>query len=159
MISSLIPTPSVTGKGGASQSLSRDQLVFLSVCLVGHQVEAQVMDGSVFPGILNATNTEKDFGIILKMAYLIKDSPEGMKNTSETFSKPPSKTLIIPGKEFVQVRAKGVPTFLDSFRTEFMLEQQQELLTDSCISQSRHIEVERQLECWVSDDDDPECPN
>ncbi|XP_016578551.1 polyadenylate-binding protein-interacting protein 4 isoform X5 [Capsicum annuum] len=97
-------------------------------------------------------------GIILKMAHLIKDSSEGMKNTSEAFSKPPSKTLIILGKEFVQVTAKGVPTTLDGFRTEVMLEQQQELLTDSCISQSRHIEVERQLERWVPDDDAPECP-
>ncbi|MCE3052245.1 Polyadenylate-binding protein-interacting protein 3 [Datura stramonium] len=92
------------------------------------------------------------------MAYLIKDSSEGMKNTSETFSKPPSKTLTIPGKEFVQVRAKGVPTTSDGFRTEFMQEQQQELLTDSCISQSWHIEVERQLERWVPDDDATECP-
>lgn len=52
-----------------------------------------------------------------------------------------------------------MPTTLDGFRTEFMLEQQQELLTDSCISQSRHIEVERQLERWVPDDDAPECPD
>ncbi|MCD7449222.1 Polyadenylate-binding protein-interacting protein 3 [Datura stramonium] len=148
---------SCVGKGGASQSLSRDRLVFLSACLIGHQVEVQVMDGSVFSGILHAANGEKDFGIILKMAYLIKDSSEGMKNTSETFSKPPS-FLIIPGEEFVQVRAKGVPTTLDGFRTEFMLEQQQELLTDSCISQPQHIEVERQLERWVPDDDAPEYP-
>lgn len=146
------------GKGGAYQSLSRDRLIYLSTCLIGHQVEVQVMDGSVFSGILHATNAEKDFGIILKMAHLIKDSSEGMKNTSEAFSKPPSKTLIILGKEFVQVTAKGVPTTLDGFRTEVMLEQQQELLTDSCISQSRHIEVERQLERWVPDDDAPECP-
>lgn len=146
------------GKGGAYQSLSHDRLVYITTCLVGHQVEVQVTDGSVFSGILHATSGEKDFGIILKMAQLIKDSSEGMKNTSETFSKPPSKTLIIPGKEFVQVIAKGVPTTLDGFRTEFMLEQQQELLTDSCISQSRHIEVERQLERWVPDDDVPECP-
>ncbi|KAJ8560122.1 hypothetical protein K7X08_004180 [Anisodus acutangulus] len=146
------------GKGGAYQSPSRDRLTYLSTCLVGHQVEVQVMDGSVFSGILHATNADKDFGIILKMAHLIKDSSEGMKNTFETFSKPPSQTLIIPGKEFVQVTAKGVPTTLDGFRTEFMLEQQLELLTDSCISQSRHIEVERQLERWVPDDDAPECP-
>lgn len=146
------------GKGGTYQSLSRDRLVYLSTCLVGHQVEVQVMDGSVFSGILHAINAEKDFGIILKMAHSIKDSSEGMRNTSEAFSKPPSKTLIIPGKEFVQVTAKGVPITLDGFRTEFMLEQQQELLTDSCISQSRHIEVERQLERWVPDDDAPECP-
>ncbi|MCD7449226.1 Polyadenylate-binding protein-interacting protein 3 [Datura stramonium] len=91
------------------------------------------------------------------MAYLIKDSSEGMKNTSETFRKLSTKTLIIPGKVFVQVGAKGVPTTLDGFRTEFMLEQQQELLTDSCISQSRHIVVERQLERWVPDGDAPEC--
>ncbi|KAK4365638.1 hypothetical protein RND71_013518 [Anisodus tanguticus] len=146
------------GKGGAYQSPSRDRLTYLSSCLVGLQVEVRVMDGSVFSGILHATNADKDFGIILKMAHLIKDSSEGMKNTSETFSKPPSKTLIIPGKEFVQATAKGVPTTLDGFRTEFMLEQQQGLLIDSCISQSRHIEVERQLERWVPDDDAPECP-
>ncbi|XP_060218350.1 polyadenylate-binding protein-interacting protein 4-like isoform X1 [Lycium barbarum] len=146
------------GKGGAYQSLSRDRLVYLSNSLVGHQVEVQVIDGSVFSGILHATNADKDFGIILKMAHLIKDSSEGMKNTSETSSKPPSKTLIISGNEFVQVTAKGVPTTLDGFRTEFMLEQQQELLTDSYISQSRHFEVERQLERWVPDDDAPECP-
>ncbi|CAN4100074.1 unnamed protein product [Withania somnifera] len=148
----------LTGKGGAYQSLSHDRLVYLSTCLVGHQVEVQVMDGSVFSGILHATNAERDFGIILKMAHSIKDSSEGMKNTSEAFSKLPSKTLIIPGKEFVQVTAKGVPTTLDGFRTEFMLEQQKELLTDSCISQSRHSEVERQLGRWVPDDDAPECP-
>ncbi|KAK6787395.1 hypothetical protein RDI58_015920 [Solanum bulbocastanum] len=146
------------GKGGAYQSLSHDRLVYFTTCLVGHQVEVQVMDGSVLSGILHATNAEKDFGIILKMAQLIKDSSEGMKSTSEAFSMPPLKTLIIPGKEFVQVTAKGVPTTLDGFRTEFMLEQQQELLTDSCISQTRHIEVERQLERWVPDDDAPECP-
>nr|XP_016462799.1 PREDICTED: polyadenylate-binding protein-interacting protein 3-like isoform X1 [Nicotiana tabacum]XP_016462800.1 PREDICTED: polyadenylate-binding protein-interacting protein 3-like isoform X1 [Nicotiana tabacum]XP_016462801.1 PREDICTED: polyadenylate-binding protein-interacting protein 3-like isoform X1 [Nicotiana tabacum]XP_016462803.1 PREDICTED: polyadenylate-binding protein-interacting protein 3-like isoform X1 [Nicotiana tabacum]XP_016462804.1 PREDICTED: polyadenylate-binding protein-int len=146
------------GKGGAYQSPSRDRLIYLTTCLVGHQVEVQVLDGSVFSGILHAANTEKDSGIILKMAHLIKDCTEGMKSTSETFSKPPSKTLIIPGKEFVQVTAKGVPVTLDGFRTEFMLEKQQELLTDSCISQSRHNEVARQLERWVPDDDAPECP-
>ncbi|MCD7449225.1 Polyadenylate-binding protein-interacting protein 3 [Datura stramonium] len=60
----------------------------------------------------------------------------------QSFSKPPSKTLTIPGKEFVQVRAKGVPTTSRRLQNpEFMQEQQQELLTDSCISQSWHIEL------------------
>lgn len=67
MISSVILIPSVLGKGGAYQSLSRDRLIYLSTCLIGHQVEVQVMDGSVFSGILHATNAEKDFGMIEKL--------------------------------------------------------------------------------------------
>lgn len=45
-------------------------------------------------------------GIILKMAHLIKDGSQGRKNTPESLIKPPTKTLIIPGKELVQVIAK-----------------------------------------------------
>lgn len=64
MISSVVLIPSVLGKGGAYQSLSHDRLVYFTTCLVGHQVEVQVMDGSVFSGILHATNAEKDFGML-----------------------------------------------------------------------------------------------
>lgn len=64
MISSLGLTPSVPGKGGAYQSPSRDRLIYLTTCLVGHQVEVQVLDGSVFSGILHAANTEKDSGML-----------------------------------------------------------------------------------------------
>ena len=46
-------------------------------------------------------------GIILKMARLIKDgSLRGQKSGAEFVSKAPSKILIIPGKELVQVTAK-----------------------------------------------------
>ena len=45
-------------------------------------------------------------GIILKLAHLIKDGSLESKNTPESLVKPPSKTLIIPGKELVQVLAK-----------------------------------------------------
>lgn len=31
-------------------------------------------------------------------------------------------------------------------------------MTDSCISQSRHVEVERELGRWIPDKDDPQCP-
>lgn len=67
MIFSVVLIASVPGKGEAYQSLSRDRLVYLSTCLVGHQVEVQVMDGSVFSGILHATNPEKDFGMLEKL--------------------------------------------------------------------------------------------
>lgn len=40
------------------------------------------------------------------MARLIKDASRGQKNILDGISKPPSKTLIIPAKELVQVIAK-----------------------------------------------------
>lgn len=51
-----------------------------------------------------------------------------------------------------------MPATLDVLQAELLREKQQELLTDSCISQSQHVEVERQLERWVPDDDALECP-
>lgn len=37
--------------------------------------------------------------------------------------------------------------------------QQHEIMIDSFISQSRRVEVERELEPWVPDEDDPQCPD
>ncbi|KAI3455605.1 hypothetical protein Pfo_012268 [Paulownia fortunei] len=145
------------GKGGLIESHSRDRLIFLTTCLIGHQVEVQVMDGSVFSGIFHSTNAE-DFGIVLKMAHSIKDGSRGQKNISDSPTKPPSRTLIIPAKDLVQVIAKGVPVTRDGFTNELQHEKEQELMTDSCISQSRHVEVGRELEPWVPDENDPGCP-
>lgn len=50
-----------TNKGGC-ESVSCERLVYLTTCLIGHHVEVQVLDGSVFSGIFHATNAEKDFG-------------------------------------------------------------------------------------------------
>lgn len=46
----------------------------------------------------------------------------------------------------------------DGASNELQPERQLELLTDSCISQSRHVEVGRELERWVPDENDPDCP-
>lgn len=43
-------------------------------------------------------------------------------------------------------------------KSEFQREKQQEMVVDSVISQSRHAEVERELERWVPDEDIPQCP-
>ncbi|XLR56795.1 hypothetical protein S83_007467, partial [Arachis hypogaea] len=67
----------VTGcKGGGYESRSHDRLVYVTICLIGHQVEVQVKNGSMHYGIFHATNTDNDFGIVLKMARLIKDARE-----------------------------------------------------------------------------------
>ncbi|CAK9179909.1 unnamed protein product [Ilex paraguariensis] len=146
-------------KGGGYESPSRERLVYLTTCLIGQNVEVQVIDGSVFSGIFHATNAEKDFGIMLKMARLIKaGSSRGHKNNLDSVNKPPSKALIIPAKELVQIIAKGVSVTMDGLMNELHHERLQEIMTDSYISQSRHVEAERELERWVPDGDDPECP-
>ncbi|XP_022853199.1 polyadenylate-binding protein-interacting protein 3-like [Olea europaea var. sylvestris] len=146
------------GKGGGLDSPSRDRMIYLTTCLIGHQVEVQVSDGSVFSGIFHATNADKDFGIVLKMAHLIKDGSQGQKNIFDSVNKTCSRTLIISTKELVQVIAKGVPVTRDGLTNELQHDEQQELMTDSCISQSRHVDLGRELEPWVPDADDPGCP-
>ncbi|XVE88654.1 hypothetical protein DITRI_Ditri19aG0086800 [Diplodiscus trichospermus] len=148
-----------SGKPGGYESNSRDRLVYLTTCLIGHQVEVHVKNGSIYTGIFHATDAEKDFGIILKMARLIKDGTlRGHKAIAEFVSKAPSKILIIPAKELVQVIAKDVAVTRDGFASELQHDKHQEILIDSAISQSRHVEVERELEPWVPDEDDPQCP-
>ncbi|KAK9281572.1 hypothetical protein L1049_004475 [Liquidambar formosana] len=142
-------------KGGGYE---RDRLVYLTTCLIGQHVDVQVTNGSIFSGIFHATNADKDFGIILKMARLTKEgSFRGQKTNSESVSKAPLKTLIIPNEEFVQVIAKDVSVTRDGLSNE-LREKQKELMLDSIISQSRNIDVERELERWVPDEDDPQCP-
>ncbi|KAJ0531308.1 putative LsmAD domain, ataxin-2, ataxin 2, SM domain-containing protein [Helianthus annuus] len=148
-----------TGNKGGIESPSHDRLVYLTTCLIGHQVEVQVVDGSLFTGIFHATNAEKDFGIILKMARVTKaGSSRGQKNISDSVQKHPSKTLIIPAKELVQIVAKSVPVTRDGLVNEFQNNQLHDIMIDSSISQSRHVDLERELKPWVPDDDNSECP-
>ncbi|KAM7255552.1 hypothetical protein ACFE04_008450 [Oxalis oulophora] len=143
------------GKVGALDSPSRDRLVYLTTCLIGHPVEVQVKNGSVYSGIYHATNTEKDFGVVLKMSRMIKDgASRGQKSATELLSEAPSKTFIIPGKELVQVIAKDVAVTSDGFSNEFLSDKQQDLMLDSFISQSRHVDLDRELAPWMPDEDD-----
>ncbi|XP_056698795.1 polyadenylate-binding protein-interacting protein 4 isoform X1 [Spinacia oleracea] len=146
-------------KGGGSESPSRDRLVYLTTCLIGHHVEVQVKDGSVYSGIFHATNADKDFGVVLKMARLTKDvSLRAQKLTSDSVIKAPSKTLIIPAHELVQIVAKEVPVTRDGLSNELQGESRQDIMLDSYISHSRHVEGGRELEPWLPDKDDPVCP-
>ncbi|KAJ8755957.1 hypothetical protein K2173_024502 [Erythroxylum novogranatense] len=152
---------SSTGAGikiGVHESPSRDRLVYLTACLIGHLVEVQLKNGSVYSGTCYTTNIEKEFAIILKMARMTKDVPvRGQK--AESLSRAPLKTLIIPGKDVVQLIAKDVSVTLDGMSSELRHEKQQEILIDSYISQSGHAEMERELEPWIPDEDDPQCPD
>ncbi|XP_068659380.1 polyadenylate-binding protein-interacting protein 3-like [Aristolochia californica] len=145
-------------KVGGFESPSRDRLIFLTACLIGHCVEVQVKNGSLFSGIFHAANNERDFGIILKMARLVKDgSLRGPKSHPVSVSKPPSKTLIIPAKELVQIIAKDVLFSEDGLVNGYAHDKRQDIMIDSFISQPSYVE-ERELERWTPDQDDPQCP-
>ncbi|RHN76231.1 putative LsmAD domain, ataxin 2, SM domain-containing protein [Medicago truncatula] len=145
--------------GQSKDGSSHDRLVYVTTCLIGQQVEIQVKNGSIYSGIFHATDTDKDFGIILKMARLTKDaSSQGKKSGAEFVSKAPSKILIIPAKELVQVIAQGVAVTKDGLPSEPQHGRNQEIMVDSLISQSHHAELGRELEPWVPDEDDPQCP-
>lgn len=46
----------------------------------------------------------------------------------------------------------------DGFSNDLQQDRQHEIMLDSIISQTRHVEVERELERWVPDEDVPQCP-
>lgn len=46
----------------------------------------------------------------------------------------------------------------DGLRSESSYDVHQEIMVDSVISQSRHVEMGRELQRWVPDEDDPQCP-
>lgn len=54
--------------------------------------------------------------------------------------------------------SQDVSVTRDGFSDEVQSEKRQDIMIDSYISQSRSVEVERELERWVPDDDDPQRP-
>ncbi|XP_039032389.1 polyadenylate-binding protein-interacting protein 4-like [Hibiscus syriacus] len=61
------------GRTGGYECSSRDWLVYLTKCLIGHPVQVHVKNGSIYTEIFHATKSEaeNDFGMI---NYLILDS-------------------------------------------------------------------------------------
>lgn len=146
-------------RAGGNLRPSHDRLVYFSTCLIGHHVEVQVKNGSIYSGIYHTANVDKDMGITLKMARLIKDgSVELHRANTESPNKAFTKTLAISAKELVQVIAKDFSVAGDGLSNELQSEKQQEILIDSCISQARHVHLGRELKPWIPDEDDPQRP-
>ncbi|KAG2304601.1 hypothetical protein Bca52824_033252 [Brassica carinata] len=98
---------------------------------------------SVNSGVFHAADVENNFGIVLKIACLIREgSLRGMTPPSPLFSKPPSKILILPANEVVQVIAKDLPVYGNN------------------ASNSAHLIMliwKESLKRWVPDEDVPDC--
>ncbi|CAA0822444.1 TRF-like 6 [Striga hermonthica] len=108
--------------------------------------------------MLGKRGLESRSGIVLKKAHVITDGSRGQKSVSDCPSKPPARTFTVAAKDLVQVIAKEVSMSANSLTNEFQNERLEELMTDSCISQSQHVEVGEDLEPWVPDENDPGCP-
>lgn len=134
---------------------SRDRLVYVMTQFIGHHVDVHVKNGSIISGIFHATNTDKDFGIVLKMAQPIKDtSVGGQSNLTDVVRKP--ETMIIPARELVQVFAKDVTLGGDELPKGPVHDKRKDLMIDSAISRS-HFPEERELERWAPDEGDSDC--
>ncbi|KAF5175518.1 Polyadenylate-binding protein-interacting protein [Thalictrum thalictroides] len=149
---------SLNGKVGTFEGPSRDRFIYMTTCLIGHPVDVQVMDGSIYSGIFHATNTDEEFGVILKMARLIKDVPfKVQKLATDSVGKGLAKIMVIPAKDLVQVIAKDVAVSGNEMIENVQHEKRQDIMIDSYISQG-FVEAERELERWAPDEDDPQCP-
>lgn len=136
-------------------SHSRDRLIYVLTQLIGHHVDVHVKNGSIISGIFHATNSDKDFGVVLKMAQIIKDSSaRGQRYASGVVKKP--ETMIIPAKELVQIFAKDVTLGCDELPKGPGHDKRKDLLIDSAISRI-HYPEERELERWAPDEGDSEC--
>lgn len=149
---------SISRRGGFGRPL-HDRLLFMTACLIGQPVEVQVKNGSIFSGIFHTTNAEKDYGVVLRMARLIKDgSNKGEKYDAvkDAASKAPIKTLIILANDLVQVIAKDVQITGDELANGHACQNKHDIVIDSFLSQAHRVELERELEPWTPDKDAPE---
>jgi len=53
---------------------------------------------------------------------------------------------------------QDVSVFRDGQTSAPQYDMHHEIMVDSVISQPRHVETGRELQRWVPDEDDPECP-
>ncbi|KAJ7519011.1 hypothetical protein O6H91_20G019100 [Diphasiastrum complanatum] len=143
---------------GTTERPLHDRLLFLTMCLIGQPVEVQVKNGSIYSGIFHTANAEKGFGVVLKMARLIKDGSAKVgksDSVKEAARRAPVKTLIIYEKDFVQIIAKDVSLTADSYSNGRTRENRTEIMTDSVLSQGRPRDVERELKPWKPDGEVP----
>ncbi|XP_040376621.1 polyadenylate-binding protein-interacting protein 4-like [Oryza brachyantha] len=136
-------------------SPSRDRLTYILTQLIGYHVHVHVKNGSIISGILHAANYDKDLAIVMKMAQVTKDgSGRGQKNAVDVVKKP--ETMIIPGRELVEILANDVTLGGDEVPKGPSHEKRKDLMIDSVISRS-HYPEERELERWAPDEGDSEC--
>lgn len=133
-----------------------DHLICVTACLVGLPVEVQVKNGSIYSGIFHTASAEKDYGVVLKMAWVTTHSNSLKGASSEVIQhvrRQPVKALIIHAKDLVQIIAKDVPLNRDALQKGRASKNHTDPVTDSYLSQGWHGGPEQELKPWSSDKD------
>ncbi|XP_021677011.2 uncharacterized protein LOC110662365 isoform X3 [Hevea brasiliensis] len=87
-----------------TESCLSEALLFATMCIIGLPVDVHVRDGSVYSGTFHTASIDKDYGIILKEAKLIKKG----KCDGNVANGSVIETLVILSDDLVQVVAKGI---------------------------------------------------
>uniref|UniRef100_A0A0D6QXC6 LsmAD domain-containing protein n=1 Tax=Araucaria cunninghamii TaxID=56994 RepID=A0A0D6QXC6_ARACU len=136
----------VCGGRGEPERTRNDRLLHITMHLIGQPVEVQVKNGSIYSGIFHTANTDKDYGIVLKMAHLMKDG-NAKGGTKETFKNSTKRA---------HVKTLDVPFTGDRMGTSRASDNRYDIITDSLLSKAHPFEVERELKPWTPDKDGPE---
>jgi len=88
---------------GARRELdvNRERLIFCCMSLVGHKVTAKLRNSVIYEGLFHSCSLDGDYSITLRCAR--QTSPE-QRHMAEAIG-----TLVIPGKDFLQISAMNVP--------------------------------------------------
>jgi len=81
--------------------VNRERLVFATTSMVGHRVTVTMRNKSVYEGLFHSCSLDGDYSITLKCARV---PPQGSDKSGEVI-----QTLVIPGKDFLQVSASDIP--------------------------------------------------
>mmetsp|Transcript_1405 Transcript_1405/g.2836 ORF Transcript_1405/g.2836 Transcript_1405/m.2836 type:complete len:581 (+) Transcript_1405:148-1890(+) len=126
--------PRAVGGRPEGPDVNRDRLIFCITSLVGHRVTASLRNNVMYEGIFHSCSLESDYSITLKSARRLPS--DGNAKGGDTVP-----TMIIPGKDFLQVSAMNVaPLAEDGPRKGFA--------TDAEISR-KEAESSRDLVPWA----------
>ncbi|GMH05738.1 hypothetical protein Nepgr_007578 [Nepenthes gracilis] len=81
-----------------------EALLFTTMCIIGLPVDVHIKDGSIYSGIFHTACVDKDYGIILKKARLVR---KGACDTNVVNGGVIDTLVVLPG-DLVQVVAEGV---------------------------------------------------
>jgi len=120
--------------------INRERLVFAVSNLVGQRVTAKLRDNIIYEGLFHTCALDGDFSITLKLARKLP--------TQECKSGEMIPVFVIPGKDFLQVSAVGVPSPTDNSTDRFT--------TDAEIAARGQAGRERDLVPWHGEDEERE---
>ncbi|KAF3907208.1 hypothetical protein ABW20_dc0100261 [Dactylellina cionopaga] len=127
-----------------------DRTVYLLANCVGRRVTATIKTGAQFQGVYSGSSMNGDFGCILKFAKQTR-GPQGEEDqiAPDYIGGGPEKTLIIEGKDLMDLEALDVP--LDSSEVAASQNGTGQFKTDVDISGNQPVR-ERELQRWQAEE-------